>query len=95
MHTATFSTLNIAFIAIQFLEFEWYPNYHTNLLTSYFIYINMTKYYQNKKLYSFFFYEKYTHQVKFYPKGNNFTQALCVLLVVNITSVGWYPKYYF
>ena len=31
---------------------------------------------------------KYIHKVKFYPTAENFTQALLVMLVTNITSDG-------
>ena len=30
---------------------------------------------------------KHIHKVKFYPSGENFTEALLVMLVTNITSV--------
>ena len=31
-------------------------------------------------------FQKYIHKVKFYPNADNFTQALLVMLVTNITS---------
>ena len=31
-------------------------------------------------------YHLYIHKVKFYPSGNNFTQALLVMLVTNMIS---------
>ena len=31
-------------------------------------------------------FQKYFHKVKFYPSTDNFTQALLVMLVTNITS---------
>ena len=47
----------------------------------------MTEYYQKLKSYMTQLFQKYFHKVKFYPSKNNFTQALLVMLVTNITSV--------
>ena len=46
----------------------------------------MSEYYQKLKSYMQQLFQKYFHKVKFYPSTDNFTQALLVMLVKNITS---------
>ena len=53
--------------------------------------VEMTEYYQKLKSYMQQLFQKYFHKVKFYPSTDNFTQALLVMLVTNITSAA-HPK---
>ena len=46
----------------------------------------MSDYYPKPKWYVHELFQKHIHIVKFYPSANNFTQALLVMLVTNITS---------
>ena len=48
--------------------------------------VYMTDYYQKLKGYLHNLFLKYIHKVKFYPRTDNFTQALLVMLVTNFTS---------
>ena len=38
------------------------------------------------------YYQKHIHKVKFYPSADDFTQALLVMLVINIMAGGSDPK---
>ena len=40
-----------------------------------------------------YMFHKHIHKVKFYPSAENFTQALLVMLVTNITSGRAFSKY--
>ena len=51
----------------------------------------MAEYYPKLKSYMQQLFQKYFHKVKFYPSTDNFTQALLVMLVTNITSAA-HPK---
>ena len=44
--------------------------------------VYMTEYYQKPKS----MFQKHVYKVKFYPSGDDFTQALLVMLVTNIMS---------